>query len=87
MIHSTLDVERRDVVHFTGMTLVGMIQCTMLKMECYATPWPLWRESSWLNALIAVPRTSGLQACIHPPKDRKESTTPYKKRERGKFLG
>ena len=30
-------------------------------------------------------KPSGLQACIHPHKDRKESTTPYNKRERGAF--
>ena len=35
----------------------------------------------WVNALIAVPRTSGLQASNHPHKDRKERAMREKERE------
>ena len=35
------------------------------------------------ESLIAVPRTSGLQACIYPPKDRKERAIREGEGERG----
>ena len=41
-------------------------------------------QNSWVHALIAIPRTSGLQACMHPPKGkRKENEKREKERERG----
>ena len=39
------------------------------------------QTNSWVNALISVPRSSGLQACTHPPKDRKERAIREKERE------
>ena len=37
---------------------------------------------SWVHALIAIPRTLGLQACMHPPKGkRKESAISEKEKE------
>ena len=38
-------------------------------------------DFSWVNALIAVPRSQGLQACTYPPKDRKERAMRENERE------